>query len=171
MATRFTAPLCTVLLFVVAFLGATMLLSAADIRDARKPEPPHEADKPQIFEGHVLPLADVVKNQSAKADEDGLKVARVLKTNSGKIFSLVKDEASRKFFMDERLLSRPMRITAVQIPGTQMLVIKQAQSIVNGKLHDVDYWCEKCQLAYTEPGICKCCGSPTELRELSVETP
>ena len=52
----------------------------------------------------------------------------------------------------------------------QMLVAKEARSIINGKLHDVDYWCEKCQLAATEPGICKCCGSPVELRELPVET-
>jgi predicted RNA-binding protein with PUA domain len=35
-----------------------------------------------------------------------------------------------------------------------------------GKVFDVDYWCENCQLAATEPGKCKCCGADVVLREL-----
>lgn len=166
MPMRFAAPLCALLLLFV-----TALISAADVRDSKKAELPQaEAAKPLVFAGKVLPLGEVVKTQSASADEDGLKVGRVLEANGGKIYSLVKDEVSRKLFMDDRLLGRPMQITAVQIPGTQMLVVKKVQSVVKGKLHDVDYWCEKCQLAASEPGVCKCCGSPVELRELPVET-
>jgi hypothetical protein len=38
--------------------------------------------------------------------------------------------------------------------------------VKNGKVYDVDYWCDPCQLAATEPGPCKCCGGPIALREL-----
>lgn len=125
--------------------------------------------KPQAFEGVVAPLAAVLKGQSTKADDDALNVSRVLKTQDGKIYTLVKDDASRKFFMDDRLLRRPMKITAVVIPESQMLIVVNAQSVVEGKLYDIDYWCEKCQLSATEPGACKCCGAQVELRELPVE--
>ncbi len=148
--------------------AATRLL-AIDSAEKRAELPQAQLAKSKVFEGQILPLAEVVKEETAAADDDALKVSRVLKTDDGKVFSLVKDAASRKFFMDERLLRRPMKITAVQIPATQILVVIKAQSVIAGKLHDIDYWCEPCQLGYTEPGICKCCGSPVELRELPVE--
>jgi hypothetical protein len=123
----------------------------------------------RVYEGQVLSLAEVVKTQSPDADEDALAISRVLRTKDGKIYSLVKDDASRKLFLDDRLLRRPLRITARHIAGSQLLVVVQVQSVVKGELHDIDYWCERCQLAATEPGICKCCGNTLELRELPVE--
>lgn len=151
-------------LFCFGFLVTFAALMAA----AEPAGAPREVAAGQVFEGLVLPLSDVVKPRSPGADEDGLKIARVLKAGDGKTYSLVKDHAARKFFLDDELLRRPMRLTAEVIPGTQMLVVKRTQSLIDGKLHDVDYWCEKCQLPATEPGLCKCCGEPVVLRELPV---
>ena len=173
MTTHFVAGLKTLLLlFVVVQLSAAEGIDAKKAKPAKAEAQPAAKNAPlksQVFEGQVLPLTEIVKKQSAAADEDALKVSRVLKTDDGKVFTLVKDDASRKFFLDDRLLRRPMKFTAVQVPGTQILVLTQAQSILKGKLHDVDYWCEKCQLSATEPGLCKCCGKLVELRELPVE--
>jgi hypothetical protein len=122
-----------------------------------------------VFKGEVLPLDDVVKEHKGALDRDAAKASLVIKCEDGKVYSLIKDDGSRKFFLDKRLLRRPMQLTAVKLPGSQLLLVKRVQSVVNGKLHDVDYWCETCQLSYSEPGICKCCGQETELRELPVE--
>jgi hypothetical protein len=129
-----------------------------------------EGDKPALpaaktFTGKVLPLADIVKERGEKVDEDAAKASRVIACEDGKTYSLVKDEASRLFFKDDRMLSRTVQVTAVEIPGTQLLVIKKVQTLVDGKLQDVDYWCAKCELTYTEPGECVCCGQQTVLRE------
>lgn len=161
-ATPCVAPLC------ILVMSVAIGLFAADGAEKTK-RPKAEAPPSQVFEGQVLPLAEVIKTHSADADEDALALSRVLVTKDGKIYSLVKDDASRKLFMDDLLLRRPMKITARQIAGSQLLAVVQVQSVVKGELHDVDYWCERCQLAATEPGICKCCGNTLELRELPVE--
>ncbi len=153
---------------------AALLLIFSPLLDAERGNKPSGEPldaKPAVtrtFEGQVRPLAEIVKDHSVAPDEDALLVGRVFETKDGKVFSLVKDAASRKLFLDDRLLGRPLQITATQIPGTQMLVVRQVQSIKNGLLHDVDYWCEQCQLSATEPGNCRCCGNPVELRELPV---
>jgi hypothetical protein len=165
MTTHNASPLRILVLLLLA-----LLLSSAEGAEKKRAAPPREeAANARSFEGAVLPLAEIVKTQSATADEDALKLSRVLKAKDGKIYSLVKDDASRKLFMDDRLLRRPLRITALPVPGSQLLVVVQVQSFKDGKLHDVDYWCEMCQLAAAEPGKCKCCGNTLELRELPAE--
>jgi hypothetical protein len=84
--------------------------------------------------------------------------------DDGTFLVLVKNDGSRMFFKDKRLLDRPMRLTGRVVAG-QMLHVTDVHSIVKGKLHDIYYWCEKCQLRFTEAGKCICCGSETVLTE------
>jgi len=73
------------------------------------------------------------------------------------------------FFKDAKLLNRPMRLTAKQIPNSQLLQVINVHSIVNGKLHDVYYWCDICTIKGFEAGPCDCCGAPYEFREVPVK--
>jgi hypothetical protein len=52
------------------------------------------------------------------------------------------------------------------VTGTQILKVEKVQTVVNGKVHDVDYWCENCQFSNPQPGPCRCCGGETSFREL-----
>lgn len=114
--------------------------------------------------GKVLPLVKVLEKQGVKADPDTAGVALV--TADGTVYTLVKDDASRLLFLDPKLHNRDVRLTTKRIPGTQMLKVEKVQTVKTGKVFDVDYCCENCQLAATEPGKCKCCQSETVLREL-----
>lgn len=116
------------------------------------------------FDGKVIPLADALKKLGAKPDADTTGVALV--TADGVVYTLVKDDASRLLFLDKQLHNRDIRVTARPLPGTQVLKVEKVQTVVKGKVFDVDYWCENCQLAATEPGKCKCCASDMVLREL-----
>lgn len=124
------------------------------------------ADPPKAttFDGKVQPLAVALKKLGAKpdADTDGL----TLVTAGGEVFTLVKDDASRKLFLDPNLHDRDVRLTAVKLPGTQTLQVQKVQTVKDGKAFDVDYWCDQCQLAATQPGKCVCCGGDVVLREL-----
>lgn len=143
--------------------SATLL---GDEKGTAKTEPVKKEAPPTIvFEGKVLPLTDILKRHAASADDDAAKVSRVIECSNGKIYSLVKDDASRMFFRDDRLLRRPVQIAAVQIPGTELLAIKQVRTVIDGKPYEVDYYCAKCDLIYTEPGECWCCGQQVVLRE------
>src|SRR5262245_34172098 len=128
------------------------------------------ADKTlQYFKGKVVPLAALLTKQGAKLDADAEPYWLALQTDDGKIMPLVKDAGSRMFFKDAKLLNRPMRLTAKQVPNSQLLQVINVHSIVNGKLHDVYYWCDICTIKGFEAGPCDCCGAPYEFREVPVK--
>lgn len=128
------------------------------------------ADPPKAttIDGKVQPLAAALKELGAKPDADTDGVALV--TDKGDVFTLVKDDASRKLFLDSTLHNRAVKLTAVKLPGTQVLKVEKVQTVKDGKVFDVDYWCDQCQLAATQPGKCICCGSDVVLRETPAKT-
>lgn len=141
-------------LALVAFLLPSFALAA---------DPP----KATTFEGKVQPLAAALKKLGANPDADTAGVALV--TAGGEVFTLVKDDASRLLFLDTDLHDREVRLTAVKLPGTATLQVQKVQTLKDGKAFDVDYWCDQCQLAATQPGKCICCGSEVVRRERPVK--
>lgn len=123
------------------------------------------ADKNQYFTGKVVPLADALAKTGVKIDPDAAPLTLVLQADDGKLYSLIKDEGSRMFFKDAKLLNRPMRLTARPIPNSPFLQVINVHSVVKGKLHDVYYWCDVCVIKRFEPGICDCCGDVMVFRE------
>ena len=121
------------------------------------------ADKHGFYTGKVVPLADHLAKEGTKIDADA--VTMVLQAEDGKLFPLIKDNGARMFFKDAKLLNRPMRLTARQIPNSQLLQVINVHSIVKGKLHEVYYWCDICTIKRHEAGICDCCGAAMEFRE------
>jgi hypothetical protein len=117
------------------------------------------------YDGKVVPLADVLAKEGATLDKDARPSSLALVTDDGKVYPLVKDDGSRLFFKDERLLNRRMRLTGRVLPDVGMLQVVQVHSWHDGKLHDVYYWCDVCSIRRGEKGICDCCGGPLELRE------
>jgi hypothetical protein len=121
--------------------------------------------KPEDYDGKVVPLADVLARQGATLDKDARPSWLALVTDDGKVYPLVKDDGSRMFFKDERLLNRRMRLTGRVLPDVGMLQVVQVHSWQNGKPNEVYYWCDICSIRRSEKGKCDCCGAPLELRE------
>jgi hypothetical protein len=121
--------------------------------------------KAEDYDGKVVPLADVLAKQGATLDKDARPSWLALATDDGKVYPLVKDDGSRMFFKDERLLNRRMRLTGRVLPDVGMLQVVQVHSWQNGKLNEVYYWCDICSIRRSEKGKCDCCGAPLELRE------
>lgn len=119
----------------------------------------------QTFEGKVVPLADLLAKSGTPIDADAAPFLLVLQTNDGKIYPLLKDEGSRRFFKDAKLLNRPMRIVARTVQNSSILQVITVHSVVKGKLHDVYYWCDICTIKRFEAGICDCCGEAMVFRE------
>jgi hypothetical protein len=131
--------------------------------------PPKPAPKTEDFDGKVVPLASVLSKLGPKLDPDAAPQWLALVADDGKVYPLIKDDGSRMFFKDERLLNRPMRLTARLIPEVQMLQVIQVHSLVKGELHEVYYWCDVCTIRRSEKNKCDCCGGPMELREEPVK--
>jgi hypothetical protein len=133
-------------------------------RAAEKLPAPAAADT-RTFQGQVLPLGKALEALGVKADTEPVRIAFV--ANDKSIYWLVRDKQTNMLFLDPRLQNRPLQLEVRVVPGSRQLQVKAVNTIKDGKLHDVIYWCEGCQLAWTEPGACKCCGAETEI----IETP
>jgi hypothetical protein len=145
-------------------LALSPLLVAADKKETKDKEP-----KAETFTGKVVRLGPLLEKFGAKLDPDAAPSWLALQADDGKVYPLIKDDGSRLFFLDKRLLDRPMRLTGRLHPGSQMLQVLTARSVVKGELHEVYYWCDICSIRRGEKMICECCGGPMERREEPVK--
>ena len=125
--------------------------------------------KTQDYNGKVVRLAEWLQKQGVKLDQDAAPSWLALVADGGKIYPLVKDDGSRMFFKDARVLNRPMRLTGRLVPGSELLQVVNVHSYKDGKLHDIFYWCDICSIRGSELHKCDCCGGPMELREEPVK--
>ena len=126
--------------------------------------------KNEHFKGKVVTLASVLEKAGARLDADAAPVSLVLVSDAGKIFPLVKDDGSRLFFKDDRLLNRPMELTGRLVPKSEFLQVVAVHSFnKKDELCEVYYWCDICSIRRGEKMKCECCGGPMELREEPVK--
>lgn len=161
----------TVSRYLLASCFVMLVLGLAHSTLAAEPVPPLQPgmNKAQPFTGKVLPVSKALEKMGVKNDADNTGLALV--ADDGTLYTLVKDDASRLFFLDKQLHDRSVKVTARVVPGTQMLKLEKVQTVVKGKLHDIDYWCENCQFPNTQPGPCMCCGGETVFRERLAKQP
>jgi hypothetical protein len=150
-------------------LGAALALGLAPVwlawADAAAPK-----IKTQEFTGKVTPLAKLLEKFGSKLDPKAAPHWYGLVTKDGKVYPLIKDDGSRMFFNDAKLLNRPMQITGKVFPGSHLLQVLGVHSIIRGKLHEVYYWCDICSIRRTfRQERCDCCGGPMVLREVPVK--
>jgi hypothetical protein len=124
--------------------------------------------KPADFKGKVVPLAKLLEKIGSRLDPDAAPHWLALVTDDGKIYPLIKDDGSRLFYNDPKLLNRPMVLTGRLFQDTHLLQVLSVRSIIKGKLHEVYYWCDICSIRRGQKQICDCCGGPMELREVPV---
>ena len=127
------------------------------------------AAKPQFYTGKVLPLAALLGKSGIRLDRDAAPLSLALLADDGKIYPLLKDEGSRMYYLDARLLNRPMRLTGRTFADTRLLQVLQVHSVLKGELHEVYYWCDIFAIKRFEKRQCECCGGPMELREVPVK--
>ena len=127
-------------------------------------------DKPIQLDGKVVPLAGVLEKFGSRLDAEAAPHWLALVTDKGKVYPLIKDDGSRLFFADPKLQNRPMRITGRLFQDTHLLQVLSVNSVKNGQLYEIYYWCDVCSIRRNELlKKCDCCGGPLELREEPVK--
>jgi len=122
------------------------------------------------LEGKVVPMAGILEKFGSRLDREAAPHWLALVTNDGKTYPLIKDDGSRLFFSDARLQNRAMRISGRLFQDTHLLQVLSVNSVKNGQLHEVYYWCDICSIRRNELlKKCDCCGGPMELREEPVK--
>ncbi|MEK6302100.1 MAG: hypothetical protein AABO41_15430 [Acidobacteriota bacterium] len=82
----------------------------------------------------------------------------------GKRYRFLSTDISTAMFTDPRVRQRELQITAKLFPGDKLEIVT-VQSIREGKLYDIYYFCELCNVRAYAPGPCPCCRAELEFRE------
>lgn len=81
-----------------------------------------------------------------------------------KLHSFDPADSLTAIFSDERVRSRELQVTARLNAKGQLELIK-VQSLREGKLYNIYYFCEICNIRAYAPGPCPCCRNELEFRE------
>ena len=84
-------------------------------------------------------------------------------------YTLLRTDLSEALFVDERLHEKTLIITGRTFPKTHLLEAIRLQSVHEGVLHDLYYYCDTCAIRSAAPGDCVCCQAPVELVEKPVK--
>lgn len=120
--------------------------------------------------GRVVCLTEELdKRFNVMPDCDKRSHVYSLKTSVGKIHPFLPTDTAAAIWMDERFRQRELQVTARSFPGTDFIEVIKFQSWLNGKLHDLYYFCDVCYITASKPGPCECCQEPVEFRETPAE--
>jgi hypothetical protein len=117
-----------------------------------------------VLRGHVICLDATGKRLDALLGGNGPGVRYALSDNGGKLHDFSSIDASAAIFTDQRVRQRELQVTAQSTVKHQLEIIR-VQSIREGKLYDLYYFCELCNIRAYAPGLCPCCRNEMEFRE------
>jgi len=91
------------------------------------------------------------------------------KTTDGTFYTLLRTNLSEALFVDERLHQKTLIITGRIFPKTHLLEAIRLQTVHDGVLHDLYYYCDTCAIRAAAPEDCVCCQAPVELVEKPIK--
>jgi hypothetical protein len=134
------------------------------LQAAASPQATTAASTLMVLRGRVICLDTAGKPLDAvlRCNEPGVRYAFVDKNGKRHDFSAT--DASATIFTDLRVRQRDLQITA-QLTARGQLDLIRVQSVREGKLYDLYYFCELCNIRAYAPGLCPCCRNEMEFRE------
>jgi len=117
-----------------------------------------------VLRGHVV-CAQGVEGAAPDSGCKGEGNARFsFTTTAGKRYGFVPNDEEAAIFSDHRVRERDLQLTVKVHPGDRLELVK-VQSIRQGKLYDLYFFCELCNITAYAPGLCPCCRNELEFRE------
>ena len=120
-----------------------------------------KAAKEIVVRGHVVCLDD--KGRPSKTCVEGAHRFG-LRTSDNKLYSFLTADSLAEMFEDPIVRERTLQITGNPIGDNRLELIK-VLSIRDGKLYDIFYFCDVCNITAYAPGPCACCRKEMELKE------
>jgi len=117
-----------------------------------------------VLRGRVVCLDPQGREVNPLFDCKGDDARFSLKSKDGKQYLFVAGDPETSIFTDSRVRQRDLQITAKLHPESRLELIK-VQSVREGKLYDLYYFCELCNIRAYGPGLCPCCRNELEFRE------
>jgi hypothetical protein len=123
--------------------------------------------KPVVVRGRVVNLADVMQQKYQAT----LARATIycLKTADDKFYPFLPTDLAAAIYDDERFRQRELQVTARTFAEFPFIEIIKLQSVKWGRVFDLYYFCEVCNIQIHKPGPCECCQDPVVFTEEPVK--
>lgn len=92
-----------------------------------------------------------------------------LRTTEGQLYSFLPTDQAAAIYDDHRFRERDLQVTARLFPQTTWLEVIRLQSVKAGRVYDLFYFCEVCNIRTHKPGPCECCQDPVVFHEEPAE--
>ena len=116
--------------------------------------------------GRIVCLTEELeKLYQVVADCDDRGHLYALRTDGNETYPLLPVDSAAAVWMDHRFRERELNIVARLFPQGSHLEVIKYQSWNNGRLFDLDYFCDVCMISTHKPGPCECCQDPVVFRE------
>jgi hypothetical protein len=148
-----------ILSLLMALVAPMPLLPAAGAQQTEGP-----AHTLMVLRGHVVCLDANGKPLDGVLGCNGPGVRYAFLDKEGVRHDVAATDANAAIFTDVRVRQRELQITA-QLTAKHQLELIRVQSIREGKLYDIYYFCELCNIRAYAPGLCPCCRNEMEFRE------
>ena len=95
---------------------------------------------------------------------DGAAPRFAMRATDQNLYTFLESDELAAIFLDPRVRGRELQITA-RLQAKDRLEIIKVKSIIDGRVYDLYYFCEVCNITAYVPGPCPCCRKELELRE------
>lgn len=139
---------------------------------ARQAKIPANASSVAVRGRLLCPVEPATGGRNRSGDQRCFQSPHLFKLASadGRLFSFLPTDSLTAMFADPRIRQKELQITAQQISKDELELIK-VQSFREGKLYDLYYFCEVCNITAYAPGPCTCCRQELEFKEMPAEVP
>lgn len=126
----------------------------------------HGTPVSEVVRGHVVCLTEELqREQQIVPDCDKRGHVYSLRTSAGQILTFLPTDTAAAVYDDVRIRERELLVTARPIAGTSFIEVIKLQSVRNGKVYDLFYYCDVCNISTHKPGPCVCCQEPVVFHE------
>lgn len=149
--------------FVEALLALPTLSFGTQAQDSQSPF------KPVVLRGRVVNLAEVMQQQYQATLLPERAVLYCLKTADNKFYPFLPTDMAAAIYDDERFRQRELQVTARSFTDFPFIEVIKLQSIKWGRVFDLYYFCNVCNISTHKPGPCECCQDPVVFTEEPVK--
>ena len=121
--------------------------------------------KPVVLRGRVVSLTDVMQANYQATIDPQRALLYCLKTADNKFYPFLPTDLAAAIYDDERFRQRELQVTARTFNDLPFIEIINLQSVKWGRVFDLYYFCEVCNIKIHKPGPCECCQDPVIFTE------
>ncbi|MFN8000543.1 MAG: hypothetical protein U0X75_05945 [Acidobacteriota bacterium] len=154
------------------FCATVLLSTGAFALSAQAQDKPRSSEEAATvgLRGRVVCLTEELQQRyTVEPDCDNRHHVYSLKTGDGKLYPFLPTDTAAAIWLDARYRTRELQVTARLFPAGNFIEVIGLQAWREGRLYNLAYHCDVCNISVHKPGPCECCQDPVEFRETPAE--